>query len=88
MKRLFPCWFTRPLDKIPQYFQRRIGYRHVYAIPEGCLRAPLQRHGDGLCCPLSNSPAELDWNRFRQFLCRAFPKKNEIQKGFAQPMYK
>ena len=57
-------------------------------IPEGCLRAPLQRHEDGLCCPLSNSPAELDGDCFCQFLCKAFPKKNEIQKGFAQPMYK
>ena len=54
---------------------------HSRGLPARSFTTPRRQ---AVCCP----PAELDWNRFRQFLCKAFPKKNEIQKGFAQPMYK
>ena len=77
MKRLFPCWFTRPRDKIPQYFQRRIGYRHVYAIPEGCLRAPLQRHEDRLCAArLQNWTGTV----FGNFCAELFRRKTKFRR--------
>ena len=64
MKKLFPCWFTRPRDNIPQYFRRRIGYWHVYpfqraacallynATKTGCV-LPARRTGRGLFLSIS-----------------------------------
>ena len=54
---------------------------HSRGLPARSFTTPRRQ---AVCCP----PAELDGDCFCQFLCRAFPKKNEIQKGFAQPMYK
>ena len=55
--------------------------RHSRGLPARSFTTPRRQ---AVCCP----PAELDGDCFCQFLCKAFPKKNEIQKGFAQPMYK
>ena len=54
---------------------------HSRGLPARSFTTPRRQ---AVCCP----PAELDGDCFCQFLCKAFPKKNEIQKGFAQPMYK
>jgi len=54
---------------------------HSRGLPARSFTTPRRQ---AVCCP----PAELDGDCFCQFLCKAFPKKNEIQKGFAPPMYK
>ena len=54
---------------------------HSRGLPARSFTTPRRQ---AVCCP----PAELNGDCFCQFLCKAFPKKNEIQKGFAPPMYK
>lgn len=85
MKRLlFPASSRFSGTAFPNIFgdESAIGMcTHSRGLPARSFTTPRRQ---AVCCP----PAELDGDCFCQFLCKAFPKKNEIQKGFAQPMYK